>query len=252
MKKTRLLALASLCSVLAGMPANAQEIKDSGAKKIGGVETQVSKESPNCKNKNEFENRFDAKYIKKLLKDPYVEGVLGVLTIGGTHEGLSYFKGKPGQFYDIPARLSFTEYSRKRKALKALEEVKKIAEAEAILSNKVAKLYPAVKAFAAFLDKELVNSYKTKDFRVSKPQKLSDEQFEEIAQASKLSEEQSQKVKESVNLYVCCASNDGKAVRILAYVSKNEEQKLFSEASKVKTNKDLELFLYVFSVCSSQ
>ena len=36
MKKTRLLALTSLCSVLAGIPANAQEIKDSGAKKIWG------------------------------------------------------------------------------------------------------------------------------------------------------------------------------------------------------------------------
>ena len=36
MKKTRLLALTSLCSVFAGMHANAQEIKDSGAKKIRG------------------------------------------------------------------------------------------------------------------------------------------------------------------------------------------------------------------------
>ena len=220
-------------------------------KKYGGVGTQVSKESPNGKNKNEFENRFDAEYIKKLLKDPYVEWVLGVLTNGGTHEGLSYFKGKPGQFYEIPARFSLTGYSRKRKALKALEEAKKIAEAEDILGM-VANSYPAVKAFADFLDKELVDSYETKDFRVSKPQKLSDEQFEEIAQASGLDEEQSQKVKESVNLYVCCASNDGKAVRILACVSKNEEQKLFSEASKVKTNEGLKVFLHDFSVCSSQ
>ena len=124
MKKTRLLALTSLCSVLAGIPTNAQEIKDSGAKKIGGVGTQVSKESPNGKNKNEFENRFYAEYIKKLLKDPYVEWVLGVLTIGGTHEGLSYFKGKSGQFYEKPAGFSLTGYSRKRKELKLAEEEK--------------------------------------------------------------------------------------------------------------------------------
>ena len=43
MKKTRLLALTSLCSILAGMPANAQEIKDSGAKKIGGLGLKLVK-----------------------------------------------------------------------------------------------------------------------------------------------------------------------------------------------------------------
>ena len=106
MKKTRLLALASLCSVLAGVPANAQEIKDSGAKKIGGVETQVSKESPNCKNKNE------------LIK--YVKWVFGAAL---THELLSYFKGGYGQFYKIPARFSLTGYFRKQEELKLAEEI---------------------------------------------------------------------------------------------------------------------------------
>ena len=94
MKKTRLLALTSLCSILAGMPANAQEIKDSGAKKIGGVETQVNKESSNGKNKK------DPEFIK------YVKYVLGFLVAEGAHEGLAYYKGNPGQFYEKFAWLS--------------------------------------------------------------------------------------------------------------------------------------------------
>ena len=114
MKKTRFLALASLCSVLAGMPINAQEIKDSGAKKIGGVETQVSKESPNGKNKNE------------LIK--YVEWVFGAL---GTHELLSYFEGKPGQFYEKPARFSITGQVRKRKIIKISDALDKIGKLNA-------------------------------------------------------------------------------------------------------------------------
>ena len=114
MKKARFLALASLCSVLAGMPINAQEIKDSAAKKIGGVETQVSKESPNGTNKNE------------LIK--YVEWVFGAL---GTHELLSYFKGKPGQFYEKPARFSITGQVRKRKIIKISNALDKIGKLNA-------------------------------------------------------------------------------------------------------------------------
>ena len=110
MKKTRLLALTSLCSILAGMPANAQEIKDSGAKKIGGVETQVNKESSNGKNKK------DPEFIK------YVKYVLGFLVAEGAHEGLSYFKGEPGRFYEIPARFSLTGYFRKQEELKLAKE----------------------------------------------------------------------------------------------------------------------------------
>ena len=110
MKKARFLALTSLCSILAGMPANAGKIKDSGAEKIGGVETKVNKESPNGTNKNEPKNKFDVEYINRMLKNPgfikYAKWVLGLAIGEGTHELLSYFKGNPDQFYNKFARFS--------------------------------------------------------------------------------------------------------------------------------------------------
>ena len=78
-----------------------------------------------------------------MLKDPYVEWVLGVSAIGGTHEGLSYFKGKPGQFYEKPAGFSLTGYSRKRKELKLAEEEKlkkEMLEAEKLKQEEALKL----------------------------------------------------------------------------------------------------------------
>jgi len=147
MKKTRFLALASLCSVLAGMPINAQEIKDSGAKKIGGVETKVDKESPNCKNKNE------------LIK--YVKWVFGAL---GTHELLSYFKGESGQFYEKPARFSIAGQVRKRKIIKISNALDKIGKLNADF------LIEWVQKF----DKNKLNEYKIYMDRFFYKEKLTD------------------------------------------------------------------------------
>ncbi len=133
MKKARFLALTSLCSVLAGMPAKALEIKDSGAKKIGGVETQVDKES-NSTNKNEVKGKFDLDYVKRFIKDPefieYAKWASVSLAIWGFHEWLAYRKGKPGQFYEKLAWLSVTGQVRKRKKLELKEKLEKDEKSE--------------------------------------------------------------------------------------------------------------------------
>ena len=218
MKKTRLLALTSLCSVLAGMPANAQEIKDSGAKKIGGVETQVSKESPNCKNKNE------------LIK--YVKWVFGAAL---THELLSYFKGGYGQFYKIPARFSLTGYFRKQEELKLAEEIEfeyeihksnmkgllsiqgELKEREKLKSifDKIIKLKsnPGILSEYEIYDKELIDTCTNKyEIGILTAHKLWGSKLKKLKDAlvkeGGVSEKEFEQISEFIDFYICYVKPD--------------------------------------------
>ena len=97
MKKNKFLVLVSLCSVFAGMPTKACEIKDSTIGGAGGSFNKQKFETPDKANQNK-KSEQDSKFLNYFL-----EFVLG---FGGTHEGLSYFYGNEGQFYKKPAQYS--------------------------------------------------------------------------------------------------------------------------------------------------
>lgn len=276
MKKTRLLALTSLCSVLAGMPANAGKIKDSDAKKIGGVETQVDKENSNSTNKNEVKGKFDLDYVKRFIKDPkfikYAKYVLGFMAIEGTHEGLSYFKGNPGQFYEKPAKLSLTGYVRKRKTekekaekksnmekfklglgeffKKKAEEYNKIEETKGII-EKIKKLTSDRLFNVRIFDQEKFDSLENPGDCVTQPEKLDDEKLKvAILTNTDLTQEEYNKVKECFDFYICYFKQNLKGIK-LVYCLKGHEKELFSAAPKVNSMQTMAEFDNKFTLLSA-
>ena len=258
MKKARFLALTSLCSVLAGMPAKALEIKDSGAKKIEGVETQVDKESPNGTNKNEPKNKFDVEYINKMLKDPgFIKYAKWSLAIGEvTHELLSYFKGNPGQFYEKPAKFSITGQVRKLQKLKKKvepenglkddatlvlnkvfgadeNEAKAELERQIALKNreelkpifeKIKKLAPDILLDNRIYAKANSNVCKELGTRISVVEMVIDQKLEGLKAVLKnagITEEEFQKISNCANFYICYFRFIGSVGLMLAFCSKD-------------------------------
>ena len=101
MKKNKFFVLASLCGVLAGMPAKACEIKDSAP--IGGAGGSFNKQK--CETLDKANLKEQSKQNSKFLKY-FLKSVLSLCAIEGTHEGLSYLFGNKGQFYEKPAQYS--------------------------------------------------------------------------------------------------------------------------------------------------
>ena len=97
MKKSKFFVLASLCGVLAGMPAKACEIKDSAPRWAGGSFNKQKFETPDKANQNK-KSEQDSKLLEYLFGTVFGLGII--------HEGLSYFYGNEGQFYEKPAQYS--------------------------------------------------------------------------------------------------------------------------------------------------
>ena len=254
MKKTRFLALASLCSILAGMPANAQKIKDSDAKKIGGVETQVDKENSNNTSKNEVKGKFDLDYVKRFIKDPefikYAKIISGLAAVWGTHEGLSYFKGKPGQFYEKLAWLSVTGQVRKRQKIKSLLD-SAIAKIKVLDSN---RLFDKAICNEGMFDN--LNVGNVGEDCVTQPEKLDDEKLDDkklriaIFANTDLNQEEYNKVKEYFDFYICYFKQNLKGIK-LVYCLKGHEKELFSAASKVNSVQTMAEFDNKFTLLSA-
>ena len=91
MKKTRFLALASLCSVLAGMPANAGKIKDSGAKFNGKLLAMDENKAQNSQTITASKPRFE-------LARGLLEALVCLIGIGGGIYGARSIVNADGQY----------------------------------------------------------------------------------------------------------------------------------------------------------
>lgn len=86
-----------LCSVFCGMPAKAQEIKDSDSQKIGGVESSSNNEGDkNLKEKNRTKNKV-SRFVDLVIDHPTWSIIIGGGTVA-TEEGIKrkFFPGKWG------------------------------------------------------------------------------------------------------------------------------------------------------------
>ena len=233
MKKTRFLALASLCSVLAGMPANAGKIKDSGTKKIGGVGTQVDKED---------------EFIKR------AQTILNFVCVYGLHEifsYLTYFGPVPDGLYEKIAWASIAGlyHKHKMKACRAYQNVEsfEIMGRPQYYIDLFYRVINEIRCWSAhgefdkyieeLIDLDKLNQYKnnSKD-GVSKLEKIEDERINRYLtneRAKKKYGENADKgferFVEYFNFYSCYYKQGSKYGAAVIYCLKEKEKDCFSK-----------------------